>query len=215
MPRKLEFTLSGGNDAEGTSFTAELNKINRSHLYGSVRVLTNDANDRRCVTATLASDGKTLIPKGGTALGYVNPDGEWISRDELKPVDLEGNAVPEVPSSFDSPIALTETSSSQELLEHNIRLTYRLDNEAGLPAALSKELAKGTIYKFGFSYRGGVGYDPAFILADEDNNVWMMITTPNDIDFVTLEQAALCARKANVDEVEGEDTDDALDFGMM
>jgi len=213
MPRKLEFTVKG---KKASAFTAELHKVDRSHLYGSVRLLTTDSDDRKCVTATLASDGKTLIPKGGTALGYVNPDGEWIGRDDLNPVDLDGNEIEEVASSFDAPIDLEKKSSALELLDHNIRLTYRLDSEDGLPAALTKELAKGTIYSFGFSYRGGVGHDPAFILADEDDNVWLMITSANDIDFVTLEQAALCARKADTDEVEGEEEEeDALDFGMM
>lgn len=208
MARSLTFTHSR------KSFEAELHKLERSRLYGDVRILTEDSDGHRCTMATLASDGKTLIPRGGTALGYVNTVGEWIARDQLQPVSLEGDPVEEVESSFDAPIVLKDKASIEEYLDHSVRLTYRLDLDDTAPKAFLTNLSKGIIYRFGFSYRGGVGYDPAFILADEDGTVWMMVATVNDVQYVSLEQASICAGEHIADEV-GNEEDDAIDFGML
>lgn len=208
MARSLSFSI---NDE---SFDAEIIKVDRSHLYGTVRIETDDMDGARCSVATLAVDGKTLIPKGGTALGYINPDGEWVSRDQLQPVDLDGQPIETVESSFDEAIVLDQQCDAEEFLDHSVRLVYRLDPDGAFPTSLLDTLKTGALFKFGFSYRGGVGYDPAFILADEDNNVWMMVTSENQVESVGLEQAAVCYGE-NLDE----DTDDSestsIDFGML
>ncbi len=214
MPRSLTFTL------DSQSVEAQLIKVDRKQLYGSVSVETRDSNDARCQVATLAEDGKTLIPRGGTALGYVNPDGEWVTRDQLKPVDLQGNALDEVESSFDNPIALSIVNDVEHFLNHNVRLSYRLNAETdtsdgGFPDNWIKQLKAGTLFEFGFSYRGGIGLDPAFILCDNDDNIWLLITEANDVQFVSLEQAAVCAGEALVDEVEDGEEESTLDFGML
>jgi hypothetical protein len=209
MARSLTFKHSG------KSFDAELVKVDRKQLYGSVRVITQDANKRKCTVATLGSDGRTLIPRGGTALGYVNTEGDWISRDQLQPVSLAGDPVQEVPSSFDGPITLDNVVSATELLDHSVRLTYQLDMQSLAPKAFLTSLNKGNIYQFGFSYRGGVAHDPAFIFSDSDDTVWMLVTQANDVQFVSLEQAALCAGEPIADEIDNEDEGDGLDFGML
>ena len=208
MARTLSFTH------DGTTFDAGLIKIDRDQLYGSVRVLTKDADDRPCKVATLASDGKTLIPRGGTALGYVNTEGEWISRSELQPVDLAGEPLQEVPSSFDAAITLEEAVDASVLLNHNVRLSYRLHVVDELPIALQSALQAGKIFRFGFSYRGGISHDPAFILNDGDANIWMLVAEANDVQFVSLEQAAVCGGETIKDEIDNDD-DDNLDFGML
>jgi len=209
MPRSLTFTL------DSQSCDAQLIKIDRKQLYGSVSVETRDSNDARCTVATLAEDGKTLIPRGGTALGYVNPDGEWVTRDALKPVDLQGNPLDEVESSFDNPIELKLVNSVEHFLDHNVRLSYRLNAEEGFPEEWLAKLKAGSLFEFGFSYRGGIGLDPAFILCDNDDNIWLLITQVNDVQFVSLEHAAVCAGEALVDEVEDGEEDTSLDFGML
>lgn len=208
MARSLSFTI------KDTNFDAEIIKIDRSHLYGTVNIETADMDGKRCGVATLAVDGKTLIPKGGTALGYINPDGEWVSRNQLQPVNLDGEPIEEVESSFDQPIHLSNQCDVDTFLNHSVRLVYRLNPEGAFPAELLDELKAGTMYQFGFSYRGGVGYDPAFILSDEDNNVWMMVTTENTIESVGLEQAAVCVGE-NLDEDTDDDESSAIDFGML
>ena len=209
MPRSLTFTL------DTQTVEAQLIKIDRKQLYGSVTVETRDSNDARCQVATLAEDGKTLIPRGGTALGYVNPDGEWVTRDQLKPVDLQGNSLEEVKSSFDNPIELNVVNNIEHFLNHTVRLSYRLNAVSGFPDSWTKQLKAGALFEFGFSYRGGIGLDPAFILCDDDDNNWLLITEANDVQFVSLEQAAVCAGEALIDELEDGEEESSLDFGML
>lgn len=197
------------------SFEAELIKVDRKQLYGSVRVITHDAKKRRCEVATLGSDGRTLIPRGGTALGYVNTEGEWISRDQLQPISLAGDPVQEVASSFDAPIALEDSVSPTKLLDHSVRLTYQLKLQSRAPKGFLTALGKGNIFSFGFSYRGGVAHDPAFIFSDANDAIWMLVTEANDVQFVSLEQAALCAGEPIADEIDNEDEGDGIDFGML
>jgi len=209
MPRSHTFTF------EAHTFDCKLIKVDRKQLYGSVSVETRDSDDAVCTVATLAEDGKTLIPKGGTALGYVNPDGEWVSRSELQPVDLQGEPVDEVESSFDNPIDLKQTSTIEHFLNHNVRLSYQLEAAEAFPDKIIKQLKSGKRFEFGFSYRGGVGHDPAFVMMDENEQVWLLITEPNDVQFVSLEQAAICAGEALIDEVDDGEKDTSLDFGML
>lgn len=209
MPRSLTFTL------DSQTVEAQLIKVDRKQLYGSVSVETRDSNDARCTVATLAEDGKTLIPRGGTALGYVNPDGEWVTRDQLKPVDLLGNALDEVESSFDYPIVLSMVNNVEHFLDHNVRLSYHLNAEGGFPDDWTKQLKAGALFEFGFSYRGGIALDPAFIICDDDDNIWLLIMQANDVQFVSLEQAAVCAGEALIDEIEDGEEESSLDFGML
>ncbi len=208
MARKLEFIY--GNEA----FTVEINKIDRTKIYGRVVTQTFDAHDKRCDLATLARDGRTIIPMGGTASGYVNPEGIWIERDELVPIDRDGNAIKEVPSSFSAPTNLTEEVTIEEFLDHPIRLSYHLSSDA-LTDALAAKLKAGTIFKFPFSYRGGIYYDPAFLMTDLDGELWMLIGHTSDIEFVGYEQAAICAARAQ--ELGDDDSGDrdSFDFDML
>lgn len=208
MARSLSFSI---NDI---TFDAEIIKVDRSHLYGTVRIETDDMDGARCRVATLAIDGKTLIPKGGTALGYINPEGEWVNRDQLQPVDLDGEPVETVESSFDEAIVLDNQCDADEFLNHSVRLVYRLKPDGTFPPPLIEALKPGVLFKFGFSYRGGVGYDPAFILSDEEDNIWMMVTRENQVETVGLEQAAVCYGE-NLDEDPDEPESTAIDFGML
>ena len=63
MARKLEFDFGGNN------FTMAIHKVDRSKLYGRVKTETFDANDKECTLATLARDGRTIIP----CLLYTSP----------------------------------------------------------------------------------------------------------------------------------------------
>lgn len=206
MPRSLTFQVGR------SSFDAELIKVDRSKLYGRVQTETFDAHGAKCDLATLARDGRTLIPYGGTASGYLNKDGKWVETNERKPVDVEGNELIEVPSSFDAPIKLKETASVEDLLDHPIRLAYLLGAE-GVPATVKKKLDGGTIYRFDFSYRGGPIADPAFLLTDDDGDLWMLIGSHSDIEFVGFEQAAVCA--AVVEKDSEEDSEEEFDFDML
>lgn len=210
MPRSLQFNYNE------QSFSCEINKVDRGKLYGRVDIETLDLDGGRCSLATLANDGKTLIPYGGTAFGYVNPDGEWITRSDLNPVDRDGNPLIPVESSFDNPITLSEVATEEQFLDHSIRLCYALKAEPAFSGELLECLNQGQIFKLDFSYRGGVSADPAFLLKGGDETVWLLIGSPSTIEFVSLEQAAVCAATQNDDSIDDEeDESDELDFSML
>lgn len=205
MARSLTFSFNG------STFECEISKVDRSKLYGQVSIETLDVDKRRCSLATLAYDGKTVIPYGGTALGYMNPDGEWLSRDDLSPIDPEGNPLEEVESSFKVTIELDKAVSVDEYLDHSVRLCYQLD-ASFIDPACKQALDAGAIYQFQFSYRGGVSVDPAFILSN-DEAVWMMVTNTNLVEYASLANAAVCTRLDEPEETR-EDSEE-LDFGML
>ena len=209
MARKLEFEF------EGAPFTVAIHKVDRSKLYGRVKTETFDANDKACTLATLARDGRTIIPMGGTASGYINTEGLWVTRDELIPIDRDGKEIPEVASSFSAPTPLEQEVDIDTFLDHPIRLAYQLDPQTEINAELKEKLKAGAIYQFPFSYRGGIYHDPAFLMQGEGDTLWMLIGQKSDIEFVGFEQAAICAARA---EELGEDDSgetDAFDFDML
>jgi len=206
MPRNLTFV----HDSE--KFVCEINKVDRTKLYGTVSTETLDKDQRRCDLATLAYDGRTVISMGGTAIGYMNPQGEWLSRADLTAVDAEGTPIEEVESSFKVDLALDQEVSVEEFLDHSVRLIYYLKPEEGNTGPCEQALADGKIFKIAFSYRGGTSVDPAFILSNE-HGMWLMITDSNRVDYASLAQAAVCAR---IEEPEEEEEDnEELDFGML
>ena len=205
MARALEFVF------KGQSFKGSIDKVDRSGLYGSVDVETRDRTGLRCAVATLASDGRTLIQSGGTAIGYLSPQGRWLERGDLVPVDARGNRVNAVGSSFDAPIALEMRATPERFLDHTIRLAYAIDALDPVPAALAAELESGAIFKFDFSYRGGLSADPAFMLKGADGTLWMLVGNESNLNFVGLAQAA---GLADNDDAADAETDE-LDFEMM
>lgn len=210
MPRSLEFTF------KGKTFSREIEKLDRTKLYGSVVIETLNADGEVCKLSTLASDGRTLIPAGGTAFGYMNPNGEWVDRSDLVPVDAKGKPLLEMESSFKAPTEIAEEVSIEAFLDHAIRLCYRLAGDDPVPKPLLVALSKGKIFKVPFSYRGGVDPDVAFILQGERGSIWMLIGEETSVEFIGLEEAALCgADRAQIDDDEEEDEGDGLDFGML
>lgn len=207
MPRSLTFT-HGKN-----SFDCALHKVDRSKLYGSRKIETLDMDGKPCDLATLLDDGKTLVPYGGTASGYINPDGEWVCRKDITPVDLEGKKLEKVPSSFETGLTLDQKITAEEFLDHSIRLSYALKSEA-MDKTFFKNLEKGVIYQTEFSYRGGIDPDPAFVLQGDDKTIWLLIGAENDIEYAKLEQAAVIASTEQNDEG-AETSGDELDFGML
>jgi hypothetical protein len=205
MARNLELSFHQHAIAVG------MNKVDRSTLYGAIDIETRDRDGVLCTIATLASDGQTLVPSGGTALGYISPEGRWLERKELVAVDNRGNRINAAASSFDSPIVLETTTTPDRFLDHAIRSSYALDPVEPLPPALSAELDGGTIFKFDFSYRGGTRPDPAFLLKGADDVLWLLIGSDSNLNFVGLTQAA---GLADVDGPEPAE-DDELDFAMM
>ncbi len=184
-------------------------KIERSVLYGFKELEVLDEHDQRCELATLADDGKTVVGHGGVACAYLAPNGAWCDKGSLKPVDVEGREIQPVLSSFGAPVALVETASLEEYLAHNVRSVYLMRDDAAV-AELVAELRGGTIFKFPYSFRGGLEADAGFLLAAADGKIYLAVATPAKIEFVGLQQAA------GIAEEEGEEEEaDLLDFDMI
>jgi hypothetical protein len=193
----------------GAEIPLSLSKVERSDLYGFVEIETLDEQGRKCTSATLADDGKSVIGSGGVALATLSPEGHWVDKKTLVPTDNQGQRLSAVPSSYAAPVPIEQTASVDDYLSHDIRAVYQLSSEADL-GPLMKELKAGTIFKFPYSFRGGLEPDAGFLLLAADGAPFLAIGSPTKLDFVGFEQTAGVAA-----EEEGEEAEEALDFSMM
>lgn len=198
-------------DLNGSKLVFHMHKVDRTKLYGFKELIVQDEKETVCELATLAEDGKTLIGKGGTGICQLTSDGKWTDKTKLKPVDLEGKEIEPVSSSFAAPIELKQETTIDDYLEHNIRLAYQLttSSESDLEEELVKALREGAIFKFPYSYRGGLEADDGFILMNDKQEIFFLVGNPAVVEFVGLQQVATS--------VAPEDADDEqlMDFSMM
>lgn len=206
MARLLSF------DHRGSVFQCALHKVDRGRLYGSRDLETLDAEGGLCQLATIAADGRTLLPPGGTAIGHLDAEGRWLASEALTAVDPAGTPLPRVASSFEAPIPLQETVSEEVFLEHSMRLLYALDPAEKPDAAFAAALEEGAVFTFPFCWRDGFDTDPAFLLRGADGNLWLLVGDPNEVVAVGLEPDAVAAAVA---EDEEEPVTSDLDFRML
>ncbi len=211
MAKPLVFLL--GED----EIAVTLNKIDRSRLYGFKEVEAVDEHGEICQLATLADDGRTLIPRGGTGLVWTDAEGAWCEKSELKPVNVDGNELVPVQSSFNAPIKLFDTATVDEYLNHNIRLAYSLslegtdDNAANSLMQLRSELQRGTIFAFAYSYRGGLEADAAFLLLSEEGEIMLAVGSPTQVAFVGIQAPTHSSEEDSPEDSEEE----LMDFDMI
>ena len=205
MAKPLVFKL---NDAE---VAFDIQKVDRAKLYGYKEVEMLDEHGDKCEMATLAEDGHTIIGRGGTGIGYLSADGLWCDKSELQPVDLSGVPIQPVTSSFAAPIELSAPVPADEYLQHSIRSVYAMETES-LDSGLIDSLKGGAIYKFSYSYRGGLEADIAFLLCNDAGDVFMAVGSATAIEFIGLQQVApTVAEEAEDDEADSDD----MDFSMI
>jgi len=191
----------------GVDLPLEMSRVERSDLYGYVEVEALDSKGRKCFSATLADDGQTVVASGGSAFAKLSPDGKWLEKTQIKPVDAEGKEMAPVPSSFSAPVPLATTVSVEEYLSHNIRSVYQVSSEADLSPLLAK-LKDGVIFSFPYSFRGGLEADAGFLLLAADGTPFVAVGSPTKLEFINFDQPAAAEEEA----AEGEED---LDFGMM
>ncbi len=195
----------------GCEVPFEMNKVDRAKLYGYKELEVFDENGERCELATLAEDGHTIIGRGGTGFGYLTADGFWSEKSALKAVDSDGREIEPVTSSFNAPIDLLDAPISvDDYLNHTIRSVYSM----GLldPSPLTDILRSGSIYKFPFSYRGGLESDTAFLIANDQGDIFMTVGRPTEISMIGLQRTTVSVSE---DESDLDSADDDLDFGMI
>jgi hypothetical protein len=184
MARQLVLSL------DGEEFSANLQKIDRERLYGDIEIEAFDEEGNEAVLQILDADGKTLIATGGTSLATMDEDGNSVDRRKLIPINSEGEEIEPVPSSFNQPNLLYE-ATVDEYLSHYVKSVYILSPPEGANFDLLDDVLSGdAIYKFDFSYRGGLEYDTAFLLGN-DKTVFMVIGTNATLQFVKLNQPSV------------------------
>jgi hypothetical protein len=201
MPKQLKFSW------EEQTVAFDMEKVDRTKLYGTKSLEVNDEHGERCRMVTLASDGRSLIEKGGTGLGQIDADGNWIEKSQMTPVDLAGQEITPVKSSFASDIELNNEVSTEEYLNHKIRLVYQLQTEA-FPDSLKQRLTDGAIFKFDYSYRGGLEADAGFLIDNDEGKTFFLVGDPTDVTFKGLQEAAVMVDDEDLNE-------DEMDFGMI
>lgn len=201
MAKPLIFSLNG------QTVDFQMTKVDRAKLYGYKELLVLDENGETCEMATLAEDGHTVVGKGGTGMGYLSADGQWCDKSQLTPVDVNGEPIDGVASSFSAPIILGQPTSADDYLAHTIRGIYLMESEEG--GELAASIRAGAIYRFPYSFRGGLEADQAFLLANQDGEIFMAVGSQTKLDFIGLQQSA-----PTVSENDTEEEDD-LSFDMI
>jgi hypothetical protein len=189
----------------------QMAKVDRARLYGFKESEVLNDQGQRCELATLAQDGQTVVGRGGTAFGTVTVDGTWIEKSQLKPVDPAGQPIQPVASSFAAPVPLVEQVSPEVYLDCAVRAVYLMETADDI-GPLAEELAQGTIYRFPYSFRGGLEPDQGFLLANAEGKIFCAIGKPVKVEFIGLAQAAAVVED---EAAETEEETDAMDFSMM
>ncbi len=195
---------------EGQNISFEMTKVDRAKLYGYKEIEIRDEAGNLCELATLADDGQTIVPKGGTGMGFLSADGNWSEKSELSPVDLYGQPIAPVGSSFGAVIPLSEPTNVDDFLDHTIRSVYVM--EIAEDGSLVEKIRAGAIYKFPYSFRGGIEYDSAFLLANNSGQIFMAVGNPTGLDFVGLPQVSALVHE---NDAGVEDESDEMDFRMI
>ena len=203
MARALVLSL------DGEEFPVQMQKIDREKLYGNIEIEAFDEEGNEAFLQLLDADGKTLIDTGGTSLATLDEDGNSVDRKKLIPITSDGEEVEPVPSSFSAPNLLYE-AAVDEYLSHTIKSVYILTPSEGSNFKLLEDgLAGDAIYKFDFSYRGGLEYDTAFLIGKE-KTVFMIIGVNTTLRFVKLNQPSML-EPVEEQELSGED----LEFDLF
>ncbi len=198
MAKTLNFIIGSNH------FSLSPVKVERKKLYGWTEMHVLTPEGELCSSAGLNSDGVTLIPMGATKSGMMTESGLWMERNELVAVDSSGHEVPQIPSSFDGDIVLSDKVSVDDLMDCNVTAVYQLYDPECADLA---DLIGDDIYRFKFSYRGGVECSDAYLLA-KDNAIFILTGLKGDYEFIGLDQEAV------IDDADGELVED-LDFDMM
>lgn len=204
MAKSLVLSLDGQETA------VSLTKVDRERLYGAVGIEAFDEKGKPAMIKVLAADGRTLLDKGGTALATVDEEGSSVSRTDLKPVDANGDPIELVPSSFDQTNVL-ERATADEYLSQIVKSVYILEPAEGADIDYIKDhLSGGQMFRFPFSYRGGIDHDSAFVVGNEKGDAFMVVGRDASLQFVRLNQAAVLDSIEEA-EISGEE----LDFEML
>jgi len=190
-------------------FKCGIKKVDRSKLYGYTSVDVKDDEGSSCGLATISEDGKHILSKGCVGYTTLNEQNEFVPTSDIRMMDLNGDPIEKIPSSFDLENIALEVSSIEEYLTINVKTVYQLEAEEGSAVAdLLPVLEEHKILKCTFNYRADYDEDDAYIIHSGDT-VFMILGAPSPFEFIGLEQ--------QIEPVieEDEDEDESFDFGAL
>ena len=195
---------------KGEEFNLGIAKVDRKKIYGYTVVDVKDDNGSKCGLATISDDGKYILSKGCVGYTALDEQDQYVASSSITMVDLEGNPLEKIPSSFDLEKIELEKTSLDEYLKLHVKSVYQLnpDNEDVAMNKLVELLKKEQVLKFSFNYRTDYDADDAFLLESE-GTVFMVIGTVSPFEFIGLEKVV----EEMIDE--NEEDDDDFDFGML
>ena len=183
--------------------------MDRGKLCGYKEIEVLDEQEHRRQLATLADNGRTVVGRSSTGIGYIPADGDWCDKSNLKPADVEGREIKPVESSYSAPTRLFDTAMVDVYLDDDIHLVYQLQSDDHL-TELMGGLQRSTIFTFPYSYRRGLEANVGLMLMADDEHIFLAVGNLTKTDFIGLQQLA-----AAIDEEEEVDETDFMSFDML
>lgn len=201
MAQELTFII------DNKDFICSPSKVERSKIYGSTEKVILDNKNETCKTVSMDESGTVIIPKGGIAFGILDNNYNWVQRNQLHAVTLQGENAELISSSFSTPITLDKKVDIETFLDHSITTVYQL---VGNYKELI-DLIGNDIYSFSFNYRNSYESSPAFLIVSGDS-LFMLVGFKNDFEFINLQETSVL----DVEDDNTEESDDFdIDFSMM
>jgi hypothetical protein len=194
---------------DGEEFSVGLFKVDRSDLYGEVKIEAFDEKGNPATIRVLAADGNTLIDKGGTALEMVDKSGNSLDRDQIHTVNIEGKELKTVESSF-SHVNVLSAAEVEDYLSLIVKSVYWIQpNEGESVDLLLEHLKSGLIYSFPLSYRDGIETDEAYLIGN-GSDAFMVIGHQATLEYVKFNQTT------TLDSTEEQEISaDDIDFDLL
>ena len=175
-------------------------KLSRTTLYGSKRRAAIDAEGRECVSAALTRDGRCVLPRGGTALVYLDEHGDTVERSDL----ASGGSLTDALKRKDGlPFACVPASPSDVLACVTTRV-YRLD-AVSISRALDAVFNETGVCRLAQAQGDPDDHERAFLVRNNAGH-FLLVGERNGFDFVGPDEPDLS--------MADEEMDDDLDFDM-
>jgi hypothetical protein len=188
---------------DGMSSSFMVSKISRSKLYGSKHRIAVDAQGQECSRAALTRDGRFILPNGGTAVLYLDENGDVVERSRLQAIDADGETTASGESTPDVALELGQVVSAADVLDCSITHAYTLE-PVFICTELEASLSRGEIYRL-----PECNNRQAFLLGN-DAGYFLLFGEPTGFEFIGLAETDV-----SPPEFDSEDTEDDLDFYML
>lgn len=190
-------------------FEAGLTALKREKIYGWAETRYTDGQGEDCSFVTLLDDGRTLVDTGGVALKSLDADGNEIDKSSLVAHWAEDGREAEPHASvFEAENRLSTDKGLDDYLCMDVKSVYQLELGDQL-AVVQPLLAQHQVLYLPFCYRAGYDPDDAFLIG-QDQHVFLVVGRISAFTWSSLQiQSDL------IDEVEEDESSDAMDFNMF